>query len=221
MLSQLQHHVDGGEPAAGVRAATIDLTGNRVVSYLPMAHIAERMTSHYMQAIARYEVTTCPDPGQIARLPARGAARTSCSACRGCGRSCTPGVMAAISADPDEGEAVRRGRRGRDADRRSPRTWDRATAEQDATWDFLDDVAFDPVREHARARPGRVRHHGRGADPARAPRVVPRDRRAAVGDLRHVGDVRPDDVGAGADQARHGRSGHSGLRGASWPTTAR
>jgi long-chain acyl-CoA synthetase len=42
-----------------------DNTGWRAVSYLPMAHIAERMTSHYMAIDAGYEVTTCPDPGQV------------------------------------------------------------------------------------------------------------------------------------------------------------
>ena len=40
--------------------------GRRLVSYLPMAHIAERMTSHYQQAAIGYEVTTCPDASQVA-----------------------------------------------------------------------------------------------------------------------------------------------------------
>jgi long-chain acyl-CoA synthetase len=35
--------------------------GFRLVSYLPMAHIAERMTSHYSGVAFGYEVTTCPD----------------------------------------------------------------------------------------------------------------------------------------------------------------
>ncbi len=35
--------------------------GFRVVSYLPMAHIAERMVSHYSGINLGYEVTTCPD----------------------------------------------------------------------------------------------------------------------------------------------------------------
>ena len=35
--------------------------GFRLVSYLPMAHIAERMTSHYGGVAHGYEVTTCPD----------------------------------------------------------------------------------------------------------------------------------------------------------------
>jgi long-chain acyl-CoA synthetase len=33
----------------------------RIVSYLPMAHIAERMTSHYGGIVLAYEVTTCAD----------------------------------------------------------------------------------------------------------------------------------------------------------------
>ena len=41
--------------------------GRRMVSYLPMAHIAERMTSHYQQAVLGYEVTTL----------SRGAARSA------------------------------------------------------------------------------------------------------------------------------------------------
>jgi long-chain acyl-CoA synthetase len=43
-----------------------DFAGKRLISYLPMAHIAERMTSHYQQATLGYEVTTCPEGGQIA-----------------------------------------------------------------------------------------------------------------------------------------------------------
>ena len=35
--------------------------GFRIVSYLPMAHIAERMTSHYGAVADGYEVTSCPD----------------------------------------------------------------------------------------------------------------------------------------------------------------
>jgi long-chain acyl-CoA synthetase len=35
--------------------------GFRIISYLPAAHIAERMTSHYSGAALGYEVTTCPD----------------------------------------------------------------------------------------------------------------------------------------------------------------
>jgi long-chain acyl-CoA synthetase len=45
----------------------IAVEGRRVVSYLPMAHIAERMTSHYQGLAVGYEVSTCPDGGKIAQ----------------------------------------------------------------------------------------------------------------------------------------------------------
>ena len=43
-----------------------DLAGKRIVSYLPMAHIAERSTSHYSAVSSGYEVTTCADPAHLA-----------------------------------------------------------------------------------------------------------------------------------------------------------
>ena len=46
-------------------AMTIDGTGWRVVSYLPMAHVAERTVSHYSAIANGFEVTTCPEPSQI------------------------------------------------------------------------------------------------------------------------------------------------------------
>ncbi|MBM3675255.1 MAG: long-chain fatty acid--CoA ligase [Actinobacteria bacterium] len=45
----------------------METEGRRMVSYLPMAHIAERMTSHYQGVTLGYEVSTCPDPGLIAQ----------------------------------------------------------------------------------------------------------------------------------------------------------
>ena len=38
---------------------------SRMVSYLPMAHIAERMVSHYQGLVAAFEVTSCPEASQI------------------------------------------------------------------------------------------------------------------------------------------------------------
>jgi len=44
--------------------------GARVVSYLPMAHIAERACSHYLPILFGFTTTCCPDPRQvIAYLP--------------------------------------------------------------------------------------------------------------------------------------------------------
>jgi long-subunit acyl-CoA synthetase (AMP-forming) len=44
-----------------------DPTGSRLVSYLPMAHIAERMVTHYQGMAFGYEVTTCPEAGAVAQ----------------------------------------------------------------------------------------------------------------------------------------------------------
>jgi long-chain acyl-CoA synthetase len=44
--------------------------GGRIVSYLPMAHIAERNVSQYLPMVCAFSVTCCPDPRQvIAYLP--------------------------------------------------------------------------------------------------------------------------------------------------------
>ncbi|MGH8992648.1 MAG: AMP-dependent synthetase/ligase [Acidimicrobiia bacterium] len=48
------------------RALGVDMTGWREVSFLPMAHIAERMMTHYLHIGRRTDVTTCPDPTQLA-----------------------------------------------------------------------------------------------------------------------------------------------------------
>ncbi|HEV2310715.1 MAG TPA: AMP-dependent synthetase/ligase, partial [Acidimicrobiia bacterium] len=42
-----------------------DPMGSRAVSYLPMAHIAEREMSHYQGIYFGYEVTTCPEPSLL------------------------------------------------------------------------------------------------------------------------------------------------------------
>ena len=47
------------------RALLGDIEHLRVVSYLPMAHVAERMHGHYLAMACGFEVTTCPDAGVI------------------------------------------------------------------------------------------------------------------------------------------------------------
>jgi long-chain acyl-CoA synthetase len=46
----------------GLDHAIDTIDGARVISYLPMAHIAERQLSHYRAMAFGLEVTTCPDP---------------------------------------------------------------------------------------------------------------------------------------------------------------
>jgi long-chain acyl-CoA synthetase len=44
--------------------------GGRIVSYLPMAHVAERNVSHYLPMLCGFTITCCPDPREvIAYLP--------------------------------------------------------------------------------------------------------------------------------------------------------
>src|SRR5579884_1286329 len=39
--------------------------GSRVISWLPAAHIAERMAHHYLPVVFAGTITCCPDPRQI------------------------------------------------------------------------------------------------------------------------------------------------------------
>jgi long-chain acyl-CoA synthetase len=39
--------------------------GGRIVSYLPMAHVAERNVSHYLPMLCGFEVTCCPDARKV------------------------------------------------------------------------------------------------------------------------------------------------------------
>ncbi len=44
--------------------------GGRIVSYLPMAHVAERNVSHYLPMLLGFTITCCPDPREVmAYLP--------------------------------------------------------------------------------------------------------------------------------------------------------
>ncbi|HET6662686.1 MAG TPA: AMP-dependent synthetase/ligase [Acidimicrobiales bacterium] len=123
----------------------IDLSGKRLVSYLPMAHIAERMTSHYLQAIQGYEVTACPDPALLAAYLRDVRPHIMFGVPR-VWEKLHAGIAAALAADPekkakfDEGMAAA-------IPIALDRAWGRSTPEQDATWDFLQGFAFGPVKQ--------------------------------------------------------------------------
>ena len=121
----------------------LDFTGFRLISYLPMAHVAERMTSHYLACVAGFEITTCRTPGRSPPTPARSTPRP-CSVCP-VWEKLHAGIEAALAADPEAktrfDEAVAAA--VPIVERRTAGT---ATAEDDATWAFLDEVAFAKVR---------------------------------------------------------------------------
>jgi len=122
-----------------------DVAGERAVSFLPMAHVAERMVTHYLHVLNGTEVTTCPDPAQLGGYlvatrphfvfgPPRVWERLSA------------GIRAALARDPDRQAAfdaalevgVEVARR-RDAGEDVP-------ADLLATWEPLDADVFAPVR---------------------------------------------------------------------------
>jgi long-chain acyl-CoA synthetase len=123
----------------------IDPAGFRAVSYLPMAHIAERMAGHYLACLGGFEVSTCPDPSLIATYAREVHPQTMFGVPR-VWEKIHAGVQAALSADPEAktrfDEAVAAAEPI--VERRTAGT---ATEEDEATWAFLDEVAFSRVRE--------------------------------------------------------------------------
>ena len=118
--------------------------GRRIVSYLPMAHVAERMASHYLALSGGYEVTTCPEPGQLATY-AREVRPELMFGVPRVWEKVHAGVQAALAADPEKArkfdEAVEAA-----LPLRLERIAGTITPEQQATLDFLDELAFAPVR---------------------------------------------------------------------------
>ena len=116
----------------------------RAVSYLPMAHIAERVTTHYQTLVHGLEVSCCPDPNLLSAYLREvhpnmlfGVPRVY--------EKIYAGVNAALSMDPEKqtkfNEGVAMALEIKAAERAGT-----ATQEQLDTWAFLDAVAFTPVR---------------------------------------------------------------------------
>ena len=119
--------------------------GKRLVSYLPMAHIAERMTGHYQAMMVGLEVTCCPDPTQIAAY----AGHVHPNIMFGVPRvweKVYAGVHAALAADPEKDKAVREAVEAA-GPIRERMTFGTATEEDIETYNFLDAVAFSTIRE--------------------------------------------------------------------------
>ncbi len=117
----------------------------RVLSYLPMAHIAERMMSHYQSAILGYHVHCCPDAGQLTSYLKEVRPEIMFGVPR-VYEKLYSGLNAALAGDAERkaqfddgvaaaGEIVQAERDGT------------ITDEQRATRQFLDDAAFAQVRQ--------------------------------------------------------------------------
>jgi long-chain acyl-CoA synthetase len=118
--------------------------GRRVVSYLPMAHIAERMMSHYQSIILGYSVYCCPDANQLSSYLKEVHPEIVFGVPR-VWEKIYNGINAALAANPenkakfDEGVAAA-------VAIQAARREGTATKEQIDTWAFLDSVAFANVR---------------------------------------------------------------------------
>ena len=153
-------------------------TGSRIVSYLPMAHIAERITTHYGGIAFGYEVTTCPDIRLLGALlardatadPLRCAAHVREDPQRGAGRARRRSRPSAEVFD-----AGARGRRARSREHRargealSVRARRRVRARSTPR-------SLRPVRQLLGLDALRVAVTAARADPRRGPPVLPRAR---------------------------------------------
>jgi len=111
-----------------------------------MAHIAERMSSHYLSAIAGLEVTTCPDAGLLSKYLPHVRPQTFFGVPR-VWEKLYAGVAAALAADRDKQEKFDEGVATAKTIDEVRRRGQELTKEQQQTWEFLDDVAFRQVRE--------------------------------------------------------------------------
>jgi long-chain acyl-CoA synthetase len=121
-----------------------DFVGMRVVSYLPMAHIAERAVSHYQSMMLGYSVYCCPDPNQLTTYLKEVHPQLAFGVPR-VWEKIYNGVNAALAADPERKAQFDDGVNAAIEIRRSNLDGD-FTDEQQATLDFLDSVAFSNVR---------------------------------------------------------------------------
>ncbi len=121
------------------------MAGMRVVSYLPMAHIAERAVSHYQALIAGLEITCCPDPTQIAVYAGEVRPQIMFGVPR-VWEKIYSGINAAVSMDPEKEKAVNDGIAAA-GPIKEKMTLGTATQEEIETYEFLDAVAFSTIRE--------------------------------------------------------------------------
>ncbi len=122
-----------------------EIAGQRIISYLPMAHIAERATGHYQPLFLGLEVTCCPDPKELAAYAGHVRPNVMFGVPR-VWEKIYGGVKAALSADPEKEKAVNEAVEAA-APIAEKMTLGTATEEELETYAFLDAVAFTPIRE--------------------------------------------------------------------------
>jgi long-chain acyl-CoA synthetase len=118
--------------------------GRRMVSYLPMAHIAERAVSHYQGMTLGYEVFCCPDPNQLTMYLKEVHPQLLFGVPR-VWEKVYNGVNAALGADADKKAQFDDGVAAATGIQKASFGRER-TEDEAATLSFLDEVAFANVR---------------------------------------------------------------------------
>jgi len=121
-----------------------DFAGLRTVSYLPMAHIAERDMSHYSGMGLGYDVYCCPDPAELTAYLKEVHPEILFGVPR-VWEKIYAGVNAALGADPERKAQFDDGVAAAAAIQAASFGRER-TEEEQGTLQFLDDAAFANVR---------------------------------------------------------------------------
>jgi long-chain acyl-CoA synthetase len=122
-----------------------DLAGKRIVSYLPMAHIAERAVSHYLLAFDGVEVSCCPEPAQLSAYLADVHPQIMFGVPR-VWEKLRAGILAAVGRDAGSAASFAAA-----IEAARPiglaRSWGTTTPEQDAVWDEVQAGGLRMARE--------------------------------------------------------------------------
>ncbi len=121
-----------------------DFAGKRHVSYLPMAHVMERLLGHYYMVDFATKVYCCPDTSQMPAVVRETRPNVFIGVPR-VWEKMYAGVNAAISADPEKEKQFNDGVAAA-IPIMEKMTNGTATEEEIATWNFLDEVGFKTVR---------------------------------------------------------------------------
>ena len=209
---QLSHHniMSGTKAVEGV--IQFD-AGSKVMSWLPAAHIAERMAHHYIPVVYAGTITCCPNPREVlSYLPQ--VRPTWFFAVPRIWEKLKAGLETMQAAQPEEQrrpvqEAVAAAIRARAIApaRRARAGRARGEGRPGRRADVLQ------AARDARPRPGDRGQRRRRADSRRGARVLPRARDRAGGAVGDVRDVRGRHVQpARGSEDRHGRAGRAGRR---------
>ena len=121
------------------------LAGFRHVSYLPMAHVMERLLGHYYLIEFATQVTCCPETSLVAAYAGEVHPNVFIGVPR-VWEKLHAGVSAAIGADPEKAKAFGEALAAAEPIAAKMRAGT-ATPEEIETYEFLDAVAFTPVKQ--------------------------------------------------------------------------